>query len=249
MSASPSWSGQAPETHLLDTSGGVTTGSDSHPLDVIAMTGVGLVATNFQYRYLASTCDDEHVGVEQTQVEVGSLVGPDFFLGEYALPAYVSAVMDAQRDWGTLTTKSLQWGGEGFDFYAAMSNATGYISACRELTQYNDGLSCIASNLGLSVIVSAALGNITEGVSSAGALSNLSLSILGRAASFATTLNSISFSTSVSPLNVSGVVNQPGGSADLPLTTNVTAQTSLSALPLQSGTLNPEIPLVYLVIA
>ncbi len=216
------------------------------PVSMIALTGVNLVATNYRYHYVSSTCSDTALDHWMTTLVPTGLTGSAFVFGTPTLPDWFPQVMASEADWASFATVPLPWGGAGFYLYQVMRNASGYSNAESAYQSDLGFLSALTTNIGIAIAASGALG-LLPGDGGASAVADIALlaAVAGYTAKFLTMTNTVSYSTTERLSIESCNVDQPGVGADLSLTAHVNAQTAGTQLSLSSGTFYPDMPLTW----
>jgi len=247
-SATPSWSGVSNGTHTMGILGAAATGADEVPIDAIGLAEVSLVVTNFAYDSESSACHIGSLGETGSLAEVVGVPGQSLQLRDLTLPRFFTSLMANQTGWSTFGTVPLKYAGQGFNFYSALSNASGYRVAIDAYRGFSGGSASLPANLGLAILTAVVSGAVPGGNVTIARASSALYSILGGAAPFASSLNAIGYSSNVSTGNLSTNVNQPGIGADVPLTTGLNADNTGTTILLPAAEFLPEMPLVYLVV-
>jgi hypothetical protein len=250
MSSNPSWSGDDASFSGENPSSFVANSPGYSPVAMIDLTGVDLEVVNYEWEYLNNQCSETLYDSYMTNFIPDGMSSSSYSFATPALPSFFPSVLNSMKLWGEFTTQTLPYAGGPFSLYSVMYGATGYSGAVNAYSGVESFLSSLAAGIGLMLAASVALGLLPgEGDANAAACTAVLASIADYSAGFLTSVNSISFSTTVTTSIEQFSIDQPGSGTDNgPLTAQINAENTGTELSLSSGTYYPDLPLVYVVV-
>jgi len=250
MSSNPSWSGNDASFSGQNPSTFVANSPGFSSVAMIALTGVDLIVTNYEWEYLNNQCSATLYDSYMTTFQPNGMSSSSYNFATPALPSFFPSVLNGMKQWGEFTTQTLQYAGGPFSLYSVMYGATGYSGAVNAYSQVESFVSTISAAIGLMLAASAALGLLPgDGEANAGACAAVLAGIADFSSNFLQDINTISYSTTVTTSIEQFSIDQPGsGTNNGPLTAQINAQTTGTQLSLSSGTYYPDLPLVYVVV-